>query len=204
MWKWKETSTRDFCRKLSKKNSDGCLQNLATFWKWFSGENKEEKQQHYMTLKQIRYFNVINIVECWCNTEGSVMIQSWSTQFPTATFSQMALYDSWTMSYVSAMCEKVGHMEMQMFPFLRNSIIVSFIFSTTFSHTESNTQRDSAKCQLLRLYSQFSFTKILKALQALIFTSFWGNFPRISQKRSLLTSTNVTETSSKSHFCAYF
>ena len=40
MWKWKETSTRDFCRKLSEKNPDGCFQNLATFCKWFSGENK--------------------------------------------------------------------------------------------------------------------------------------------------------------------
>ena len=42
--------------------------------------------------------------------------------------------------------------------------MVSFILSTTFSVTEITLQRDSAKSQLLRLYSQFSFTKILKTL----------------------------------------
>ena len=42
--------------------------------------------------------------------------------------------------------------------------MVSFILSTTFTVTEIPPQRDSAKSQLLRLYSQFSFTKILKAL----------------------------------------
>ena len=42
--------------------------------------------------------------------------------------------------------------------------MVSFILSTTFSVTEILPQKDSAKSQLLRLYSQFSFTKILKAL----------------------------------------
>ena len=42
--------------------------------------------------------------------------------------------------------------------------MVSFILSTTFSVTEIPPQSDSAKNQLLRLYSQFSFTKILKAL----------------------------------------
>ena len=41
--------------------------------------------------------------------------------------------------------------------------MVSFMLSTTFSVTEILPQRDSAKSQLLRLYSQFSFTKILKA-----------------------------------------
>ena len=38
------------------------------------------------------------------------------------------------------------------------------MLSTTFSVTEIPPQRDSAKSQLLRLYTQFSFTKILKAL----------------------------------------
>ena len=44
--------------------------------------------------------------------------------------------------------------------------MVSFILSTTFTVTEIPPQRDSAKSQLLRLYSKFSFTKILKALHA--------------------------------------
>ena len=42
--------------------------------------------------------------------------------------------------------------------------MVSFILSTTFSVTEIPPQRNSAKSQLLRLYSQFSFSKIIKAL----------------------------------------
>ena len=41
--------------------------------------------------------------------------------------------------------------------------MVSFILSTTFSVVEIPPQRDSAQSQLLRLYSQFSFTKVLKA-----------------------------------------
>ena len=83
----------------------------------FGWEQGEEwgKHQHYNKLKQIRYLNVINIAECWCEIgctlctyEGSVIKQSWSTQFPVATFSQMALLDLWTTWCVSATCEKVG------------------------------------------------------------------------------------------------
>ena len=56
--------------------------------------------------------------------------------------------------------------------------MVSFILSTTFSVTEIPHQKDSAKSQLLRLYSQYSFTKILKALHTgLIFTTCWRNGP---------------------------
>ena len=53
---------------------------------------------------------------------------------------------------------------MPMFLSLRYSITFRFILSTNFSVTEIHPQRDSAKSDLLRLYSQFSFTKILKAL----------------------------------------
>ena len=53
---------------------------------------------------------------------------------------------------------------MPMFLSLRYSTMINFILSTTFSVTEMLPQRDSGKSQLLRLYSQFSFTKILKAL----------------------------------------
>ena len=42
--------------------------------------------------------------------------------------------------------------------------MVSFILSTTLSVTKILHQRDSAKSQLLCLYSQFSVIKILKAL----------------------------------------
>ena len=74
--------------------------------------------------------------------------------------------------------EKVGHMQIPIFLSLRHSTMVSFILSATFSATEIPPWRDSAKCQLLRLYSQFSFTKILKALQVLIFAAFWWNVQR--------------------------
>ena len=47
---------------------------------------------------------------------------------------------------------------------LRYSTMVSFVLSATFSLTEIHPKRDSVKSQLLCLYSQFSFTKILKAL----------------------------------------
>ena len=90
-WKWKGTSTRDFS-KLSKKDlPHGCFHNLVTFCKWLSGKNKGKKQQRYKKLKQIWYFNVINIAECWykigCTSKGSVINQSSSTQLPVTTFS---------------------------------------------------------------------------------------------------------------------
>ena len=80
----------------------------------FRLRTKGEKQQHYKKPKQIKYFNLINIAkwrcENGCTSEGSVINQSWSTQFLDATFSQMALFGSGTIWYVSATCEKVGHM----------------------------------------------------------------------------------------------
>ena len=43
----------------------------------FQVTTKGGKQQHYKKLKQIRYFNIINIVECWyeigCTADGSVI-----------------------------------------------------------------------------------------------------------------------------------
>ena len=57
---------------------------------------------------------------------------------------------------------------------LRYSATVIFILSTTFSVTEIPSGRDSAKRPLLSLYCQFSFTKILKALQVLILHHFGG------------------------------
>ena len=45
--------------------------------------------------------------------------------------------------------------------------------STTFYVTEVYPERNSAKCELLRLYIQFYFTKILKALQFFVFIAFW-------------------------------
>ena len=88
-----------------------------------------------------------------------------------------------------------------MFLSLRYSTMISFILSTTYSVTEIPTRRDSAKRQLLRLYSQFSFTKILKALQVFIFTAFWRYVPRpikiVPYRRR---QTKVTETPSRRYF----
>ena len=72
--------------------------------------------------------------------------------------------------------------------------MVSFILSTTFSVIEIPPWRDSAKYQLLRLYSQFPFIKVLKALQVLMVTAFWRNVSR---------QTSVTKTSTRRHFRAY-
>ena len=52
---------------------------------------------------------------------------------------------------------------MPMFLSLRYSTRVRFILGSAFSVDEIAPKGDSAKCQLLRLYSQFSWTKILNA-----------------------------------------
>ena len=159
----------------------------------FRVRTKGGKQRDYKKLQQIRYFHIFNIAECWCEigctSKGSVIIQSLKYPISRCYNLKTALFGSSTACYTSATCEKVGHMQMPMFLSLRYSIAISFILSTSFSVTEISLWRDSAKCQSLRLYYPVSLTKILKALQVLIFTAFWRNFPRPSLKYSLLTST---------------
>ena len=143
----------------------------------FRVRTKGGKQQHYKELKQIRYFNIINTAECWCEigctSEDSVIHQSWSTRFPMATFSQLALFGSWTTCpwdvwkgrwYVNA------------------NVFVSSMFNNSQFHFKYYflRHRNSPSKRLLSIYSQFWFTKILKALQILIFTAFWRNVPRPS------------------------
>ena len=74
---------------------------------------------------------------------------------------------------------------MAMFLSLQYSTKVSFISSTTFLVTESCPRRDSAKCQLLHLYSPFSSTQILKALKVFIFAAFRRDVPRKTLPRLL-------------------
>ena len=50
--------------------------------------------------------------------------------------------------------------------------MVSFILSATFSVIKILPQRDSAKSQLLRLYTQFSFTKKLRTGFTALHTRF--------------------------------
>ena len=109
-WKLAETSTRYFLsyqKRISPKDVFKILQISAND---FQVTRKGGKQQHYKKFKQIRYFNIINIAECWCEigctSECFVINQSWSMQFTVATFSQMDLFGSWTTCYVSAVIYK--------------------------------------------------------------------------------------------------
>ena len=59
-----KTSTRDFF-KLSKTNLPlGCFIVLQLPADDFRVRKMGGKQQHYKRLKQIRYFNIIDIAEC--------------------------------------------------------------------------------------------------------------------------------------------
>ena len=159
-WKWKETSTKGFF-KLSKKNlRHRCFHSLATFCKGFLGENK----------------GTINIAECWCEidctSEDSVIKQSWiafSQMFPNFQMVHGQLAMSLRRMKTSVICK------CQFFDIQQWSVL-----STTFSVTEISPRRDSAKRQLPRLHSQFSFTKMLKAPQVLTFTAIWRNVPKPS------------------------
>ena len=119
--------------------------------KWFSGENKGRKKQHYKKRKQIRYFIIINTAECWyiigCTSEGSVRSTDGSLLFMN---NLVCLCDVWK-----------GR------PYVNAKASLSSIFNIGQSYLnlllslsqKSPTQWDSAKCQLLRLYSQFSLPK---------------------------------------------
>ena len=74
------------------------------------------KQQHCKKRKEIRYFSINNIAECWC--EISCTYESYSLinvevhNFALLHFSKWRYFHfgSWTTCYISATCEKVGHM----------------------------------------------------------------------------------------------
>ena len=87
--------------------------------KWFLVRANGGKQQNYKKLKQIRYFNIANIAECWCGisctSEGSVINQSWSTHFLVDTFFQMALFVSWTTYMSLRRVKKLAICEWQCF-----------------------------------------------------------------------------------------
>ena len=52
------------------------LKIFQLFANYFRVRAKVENEQHYKKLKQIRYFNIINIAEYRCTSEGSVINQS--------------------------------------------------------------------------------------------------------------------------------
>ena len=56
-------------KKISPKDVLIILQrsrSVLLHHKWFLGENKERKTAILKKHKQIRCFNIINIIECWC------------------------------------------------------------------------------------------------------------------------------------------
>ena len=62
--------------KLSKKNlRQGSFHSLATFYRWFLGENNGRKTTTLQPQAE-QMFNIIG-----CTSEDSVINQSWSTQF---------------------------------------------------------------------------------------------------------------------------
>ena len=103
----KKLLTEIFLSYQKRISSMDILKIFQLFANYFRVRAKVENEQHYKKLKQIRYFNIINIAEYRCTSEGSVINQSWSTQFRIATFSQMdnllCLYDAWKgRSYINA------------------------------------------------------------------------------------------------------
>ena len=82
--------------------------NISTFCKWFSGDKKMEENNN-ITWNSSRS-NILTLLKLLSAdaksavllTEGSVINQNWSTQFPGVTFPQMALFGSLTTFYVSA------------------------------------------------------------------------------------------------------
>ena len=146
--------------------------------------------------------NIHYIAECWCKidctSEGSKLNYAIyrCNIFPDGS---VCLCHMWKgQSYVNGNVSvpsifNSGHL------FLKNYLL----------RHRNSTRRDSSKYQLLRLYSQFSFTKILEPLQVLIFTAFWRNVPfwRSALLEMFLCwcqQTIITETSSRRHFPACF
>ena len=99
----------------------------CNFLQMIFGWEQSEEQQHYKNLKQIRYFTILNIAECWCTSEDSVIIQSWSTQFPVATFSQRALFGSCATCILLCLCDAWND---------RSYVNVNVSFSSIFNNDQ--------------------------------------------------------------------
>ena len=142
----------------------GCFHNLATFQKWFPCENKGRKTTT-RNWSRSGILTLLTLLSADAKSPVLLRVSSltkvWSTQFSVATICK------WLCLVHQQLAMRLWHVK-------------SFILSTSFSVTEIPPWRVSAKCQLLCLYSQFSLTKILKAIQVLIFTAFWGNVSRPS------------------------
>ena len=151
--------------------------------KWSSVENKQRKQQHYNKCKQIRYFNIINISECWweitCSSEGKVEVHNFSllhfSRWLCLIHGQLAM----SLRRVKEVCNMVI-CKCQCF-YLFDIQVWSVLSQVPLSVSQKfYPWRASARCQFLRLYSQLPFTKILKIIQSFIYITFWTNAPRPS------------------------
>ena len=99
--------------ELSKKNLPHVsFHSLATFCKGLSGESEGTSTTALKETQADRYFKIINISECWCEigytSVGSIINQSWITNFPLLHFSKwfmdnfLCLCDEWKVrSYVN-------------------------------------------------------------------------------------------------------
>ena len=90
----------------------------------FQVRTKRGKEQHYKNWKQVRYFNIINIEECWrkisCTSEGPAINQSWNTKFPIAIPSQMAAWPTRNPLCLRNMCKGRLYAIGNVYPILRN------------------------------------------------------------------------------------
>ena len=112
-WKCEESSARDFLRyeeMTSPINVFTIFQLVelcASVANDFRVKTKGGKRQHYKRLIQIKYFNIISIAECCCEfgctSEGSVINQSWSTQFPPCFIFQGG--SIWFMDNLLYLCD---------------------------------------------------------------------------------------------------
>ena len=91
-WKWKETSIKDFLHYQKRIYPMDVFIIMQLSVNDFRVRKMGRKQQHCKKLKQIRYFNITNITEYWCEigctSEGSIINRSWITQYLLAIFSQ--------------------------------------------------------------------------------------------------------------------
>ena len=74
----------------------------------FDWEQREENNNSTKNSSRSAILTLITLLRVDELVRGSVVNQSWSTQFLVATFSQMALFGSWTTCYDSATCKKVS------------------------------------------------------------------------------------------------
>ena len=143
------TNFKRFLKRISPMDVFKILQLSAND---FRVTTKKGKQQHYKKLKKIRYFNIINIAGGWWGSQSTTKVQVHN--FPLLHFpkwlclvhAQLAIFLRCVKRLVICKCKCL-------FLSLRYSTMVSFILWTTFSLTEIHPRRDSAKCELLRLYS---------------------------------------------------